>query len=53
MGTCRCFSVEIERIGNVIRFTIWTARPGVVIGRGGSEIQEVRDELQKITGSRS
>ena len=39
-------AVEIERIGNVIRFTIWTARPGVVIGRGGSEIQEVRDELQ-------
>lgn len=45
-------SVEIERIGNVIRFTIWTARPGVVIGKGGSEIQEVRDELQKMTGSR-
>lgn len=44
--------VEIERIGNVIRFTIWTARPGVVIGKGGSEIQEVRDELQKMTGSR-
>ncbi len=45
-------SIKIERIGNVIRFTIWTARPGVVIGRGGSEIQEVRDELQKMTGSR-
>lgn len=45
-------TVEIERIGNVIRFTIWTARPGVVIGKGGSEIQEVRDELQKMTGSR-
>jgi len=45
-------SVEIERIGNVIRFTIWTARPGVVIGKGGSEIQDVRDELQKMTGSR-
>ena len=44
--------VEIERIGNVIRFTIWTARPGVVIGKGGSEIQEVRDELQKMTGSK-
>jgi len=45
-------TVEIERIGNVIRFTIWTARPGVVIGKGGSEIQEVRDELQKMTGSK-
>ncbi|QTX31521.1 30S ribosomal protein S3 [Aminithiophilus ramosus] len=44
--------VEIERIGNVIRFTIWTARPGVVIGKGGQEIQDVRDALQKITGQR-
>ena len=44
--------VEIERIGNVIRFTVWTARPGVVIGKGGQEIQDVRDELQKITGQR-
>lgn len=44
--------VEIERIGNVMRFTIWTARPGVVIGKGGTEIQLVRDELQKKTGNR-
>ncbi|QVL35328.1 30S ribosomal protein S3 [Aminirod propionatiphilus] len=44
--------VEIERIGNVIRFTIWTARPGVVIGKGGQEIQDVRDAIQKITGQR-
>ena len=28
--------IEIERIGKVIRFTIWTARPGVVIGKGGT-----------------
>jgi small subunit ribosomal protein S3 len=44
--------VEIERIGNVIRFTIWTARPGVVIGKGGAEIQNVREELQALTGQR-
>ena len=44
--------VEIERIGNVLRFTVWTARPGVVIGKGGQEIQIVRDELQRISGSR-
>ncbi|MFP4481935.1 MAG: 30S ribosomal protein S3 [Thermovirgaceae bacterium] len=42
--------VEIERIGKVIRFTVWTARPGVVIGKGGSEIQAVREELQQMTG---
>ncbi|EHM09745.1 ribosomal protein S3, bacterial type [Thermanaerovibrio velox DSM 12556] len=44
--------VEIERIGNVMRFTVWTARPGVVIGKGGAEIQVVRDELQRKTGNR-
>ena len=44
--------VEIERIGNVMRFTVWTARPGVVIGKQGAEIQAVREELQAKTGSR-
>ena len=29
--------VDIKRVRHVIRFTIWTARPGVVIGRGGAE----------------
>ncbi|HAG21698.1 MAG: 30S ribosomal protein S3 [Synergistales bacterium 53_16] len=42
--------VEIERIGKVIRFTVWSARPGVVIGKGGTEIQAVREELQNMTG---
>ena len=44
--------VEIERIGNVMRFTVWTARPGVVIGKQGAEIQTVREELQAMTGNR-
>lgn len=44
--------IEIERIGNVMRFTVFTARPGVVIGKGGTEIQAIRDELQAMTGSR-
>lgn len=44
--------IEIERIGNVIRFTVWTSRPGVVIGRGGAEIQIMKDDLQKQTGAR-
>ncbi len=44
--------VEIERVGKVIRFTLWTARPGVVIGKQGSEIAKIRDELQALTSSR-
>ena len=44
--------VEIERIGDVMRFTVWTARPGVVIGKQGAEIQAGREELQAMTGNR-
>jgi small subunit ribosomal protein S3 len=44
--------IEIERVGHVVRFTIRTARPGVVIGRGGAEIQVIKDELQKLTGAK-
>ena len=44
--------MEIERIGDVMRFTVWTARPGVVIGKQGAEIQAVREELQAMTGNR-
>lgn len=44
--------VEIERIGDVMRFTVWTARPGVVIGKQGTEIQTAREELQTMTGNR-
>ena len=44
--------IDIERIGPVVRFTIFTARPGVVIGRGGNEIQAIKNELQAITGGK-
>lgn len=44
--------IEIERVGHVIRFTVWTARPGVVIGRGGAEIQVIKDELQALSGAK-
>ncbi len=44
--------IEIERVGPVVRFTIYTARPGVVIGRGGNEIQTIKNELQAITGGK-
>lgn len=44
--------IEIERVGNVIRFTIWTARPGVVIGRNGAEIQAIKEELAAMTGGK-
>jgi len=42
--------INIERAANRCRVTIFTARPGVVIGRKGSEIDRLKEELSKITG---
>ncbi|MBN1871526.1 MAG: 30S ribosomal protein S3 [Candidatus Omnitrophica bacterium] len=42
--------VEIMRASNKIKVNIWSARPGLIIGRRGSEIDRLRDELQEKTG---
>jgi small subunit ribosomal protein S3 len=42
-------SVEIDRPGNKLRITIRTARPGIVIGRRGSEIEKLKSEIQERT----
>ncbi len=42
-------SIEIERPGNKIRIIIRTARPGIIIGRKGTEIDKLKGELQKRT----
>lgn len=44
--------VDIERNANQITVTIYTARPGIVIGRGGQRVDELRSELEQITGRR-
>lgn len=45
-------SVEIERQANQVVATINTARPGIVIGRGGQRVDEARNYLEKIIGKR-
>lgn len=42
--------VVIERTLNKITLTINTARPGVVIGKGGGEVDKIKEELKKLTG---
>ena len=42
--------IQIERAANRCRITIHTARPGVVIGRKGAEIDKIKEELSKMTG---
>jgi len=43
-------SIEVERPGNKLRITIHTARPGIIIGRKGAEIDRLRQQVQKQTG---
>jgi small subunit ribosomal protein S3 len=43
--------VEIERKGDKLVIELWTARPGIVIGKKGSEVDALRKDLEKITGS--
>ena len=42
--------VEIERTGQKMRATIHTARPGIIIGKKGAEVEKLKKELEKITG---
>jgi small subunit ribosomal protein S3 len=45
-------SVEIERFPNQVQVTIWTARPGIVIGRKGASVKMLRRDLEELTGKR-
>jgi small subunit ribosomal protein S3 len=42
--------IDIERSANRARITIFTARPGIIIGRKGSEVEKLKNELQTRTG---
>jgi small subunit ribosomal protein S3 len=42
--------IQIERAATRCRITIFTARPGVVIGRKGAEIDKIKEELNRLTG---
>lgn len=42
--------VEIERAANRVTVKLHTGKPGVIIGRGGKGVDEVRAELEKLTG---
>lgn len=43
--------IEIERITTKVNITIYTAKPGLVIGKGGAEIEKLKKELSKYTKS--
>jgi small subunit ribosomal protein S3 len=45
-------SIDIERKGDQVWVFIRTARPGIVIGRKGAEVERIRKDLERITGKR-
>ena len=44
--------IEIERTTDRVKVIIYTAKPGVVIGKGGAEIEVTKKELSKMTGKK-
>ena len=44
--------IETERSSSALTVTLHTAKPGIVIGKGGTSVDQLRDELEKITGKR-
>ena len=44
--------IEIDRQANAVTLTIHTARPGILIGRGGQRVDEMRNTLEKLIGKK-
>jgi small subunit ribosomal protein S3 len=44
-------TVEIERFANAVHVTVHTSKPGIVIGRKGANVKELRAKLQEATGT--
>ena len=42
--------IEVERAANKLKVTIFTSRPGIIIGRKGQEVDKLKQEVQKRTG---
>lgn len=41
--------IEIEREAGKVRVLVYTAKPGIVIGKGGAEIEKIKNEVQKLS----
>ena len=44
--------IEIERASDRVKVIIYTAKPGVVIGKGGAEIEKIKADVQKFTSKK-
>ncbi|MEA2599843.1 MAG: small subunit ribosomal protein [Acidobacteriota bacterium] len=50
LGHAGVSEIDIERAADKLRVTIYTSRPGIIIGRRGAEVDKLRDDLQKAMG---
>ena len=50
LGHAGIAKIEVERAANKLKVTIHASRPGIVIGRKGSEVEKLRDDIAKRTG---
>ncbi|MFD2761909.1 30S ribosomal protein S3 [Lentibacillus juripiscarius] len=52
LRTASVSHIDIERAANRVNITIHTGKPGMVIGKGGSEVEALRKSLNSLTGKR-
>ena len=50
LGKAGISKIAIERSLKLVTVTIFTARPGMIIGKGGTEVDKLKEELKKVTG---
>jgi small subunit ribosomal protein S3 len=50
LGHAGVSEIDIERAADKLRVTIYTSRPGIIIGRKGQEVDKLKQEIQKKTG---
>ena len=50
LGKASVSKIVIERTLKLISITIHTARPGIIIGKGGQEVDKLKEEIKKLTG---
>lgn len=50
LATAAVSKIEVERASEKVRILIFSARPGIIIGRRGTEIEKLKEELQSMAG---
>ena len=52
MGQAGISKIEIERFPKRVSLTIWTAKPGIIIGRKGANVRALRQNLEELSNKK-